>query len=111
MQINGVELEIRMGNAAFAERYESAFQVFKKSRESIAAAGSASGVYRQITGEVEKLFDTIFGEGTYQKIKLDRDELFDNLDAVALLDDESERQIQSRMNKYAPNRAQRRAKK
>ena len=114
MTLKGIELEFKLTKASTAERYENALKAMRARADALREQpmeSLAAGLRAQIT-LVREFVDAVFGEGVYDKLGLDPDELEEHLDVVQSIVDEAgvqTREIQARVNKYTPNRSARRA--
>lgn len=109
MKINGHELEFRLSNAAMAERYEQALAEMRQGCQT-PASGSLAQVIRAQTALVRAFVDRLFGQGTYQALGLDLDELEENLAAMRQIVEESGRQAQAvktQAGRYSPDKVRR----
>lgn len=112
MTINGVELPFKLTNAASAARYEAALAEMREAAESFAknpTESLAENVRRQIS-LVRGFVDRLFGEGTYDKLGADPDDLDESLDIYAQIiadGTEQAKAVQRRNAKYAPERGKR----
>lgn len=115
-EINGVSLELDLGDADVMERYETAFAEMEASEKMLPKDGKASDMIRAYCGVFRELFDKLFGEGTADRLfkgvatsAAAYEEIYysfinfaqDQLDKAAI-------QRAERMSKYKPNRQQRR---
>lgn len=65
---NDVELEIDMEDAEFQERYEKAFETMQEEEKRVKNIGKYSEMTRAYCEMFYHMFDTIFGEGTGDKL-------------------------------------------
>ena len=110
MKINGHEFDFRLTNAATAERYEKALQEMKQRAEQTPKEGSLADIIRWQTAGVKTFVDRLFGEGTYDTLELDPDELDANLAVVQQIVEESGKQakaVKARAGKYSPDKIRR----
>ncbi len=112
---NDVELEVDMEDYDFLQRYEKAFDVMGAQEEKLQKIGAQSEIVKEYCEMFYRLFDNIFGEGT-------GDKLFDGKKNVRLCEKcytdfisecqkgvmEANKRKNAMMNKFKPNRAQRR---
>lgn len=116
MTINGIELELNLLDADTAEQFESAVHNY------IAATAAIKDqhierVPDQIRAQCHAIFDftdAVFGENTHHKIfgeKCDLVQCIDVYEAILNEKRNQEEQFNQRLQKYLPNRAQRRADK
>lgn len=119
-EINGLSLELDLQDADTSERYEKAFEAMQNSENSLPKDGKLSERIRAYCKLFRDLFDSLFGEGTSEKIyagvpdNTDRyDEIYFNfLDFVAEQRNGILQRKTERFAKYRPaNRQQRRAAK
>lgn len=117
-EINGHSLELDLTDADAVERYENAFDDMNAAEKLIPKDGKASERIRACCELFKKLFDTIFGEGTSDKIfegiptsiSAYEEIYYSFLDFARKQFDEDTKQRAARLTKYTPNRQQRRAK-
>lgn len=112
MLVNGIELKINMMSASFTERYEKALLKMQEDAKALSAASLSENIRGQISC-IKAFVDGVFGEGVYQSLKMDDDDLDVNLDLVESIVDETEIQKEKalhRFDKYSPNRSARREK-
>ena len=122
---NGVELEVDLQDADFAERYEKAFQNMEKNEKDLQKAGSNSEIIRGYCKMFNDLFDDIYGPGTSDKLfggKMNAghcDEAYALfLDAARACNEEARQRRSAFSSRYSPqsqivpyqNRQERRAK-
>lgn len=115
---NDVELEIDMEDADFLEKYEKAFDVMGIQEEKLQKTGSQSTIVKEYCNMFYRLFDDIFGEGTGDKLFEGKrntricEECYDSfiVECKRCVQDANKRRT-SMLNKYSPNRAQRRSGK
>lgn len=110
MKINGHDFDFRLTNAATAERYETALREMQQRAEQAPQEGSLAEVIRGQTAMVKTFVDRLFGEGAYDTLGLDPDELDANLAVVQQIVDESGKQaqaIKARAGKYSPDKIRR----
>lgn len=115
--INGVELEIDMEDYDFQKKYEDAFEKMEKEEKELQKIGKKSDITKRYCEMFNHLFDDIFGEGTAEKLFEGKfnarktDEVYEEFISICT---EQAKAAQNRknklVNKYKPNRAQRRAK-
>lgn len=114
MKINGVELEdLEIYDADVAEKYENALEEVDKKAKEAEKETKASAAIRKQCQAVFDFFNTMFGEGTDEKIFGNKTNLIVCLDALEEFKsriDEREDELQKKYNKYSPNRAERRKK-
>lgn len=115
---NGIELEVDMGDADFQEIVENAFEKMHEDEVKILKAGKASAITRSYCQMFYNLYDNIFGAGTGEKLLGEKrnsgvcEECYESfIDLCQKQTTESNAKKARIVNKYAPNRAQRRAKK
>lgn len=65
---NDVELEIDLEDVEFQERYEKAFDDMQEDEQRVKKIGKLSEMTRSYCAMFYRLFDTIFGEGTGDKL-------------------------------------------
>lgn len=113
---NDVELEIDMEDVDFLERYEGAFDNLDIKEKELQKTGKKSEIARGYCGMFYNLFDEIFGPGTGKKLMGEKmnvricEECYDSFIAACqkCVIDANKRQ-NAMINKFKPNRAQRRA--
>lgn len=109
MQIKGVEFNINIMNAGFADKYEKALTEFDEKVKSIQAVSLSQSIREQIAC-VKWFLDTVFGPEVYPVLQLDQEDLDEHLDIVEAIVDETQLQRDRalhRFDKYSPNRSQR----
>lgn len=118
MKINGIELEFNGLNADQMERAEQAIDKVSKEMESLKTGSltRTSQLIRGVCGIVFECFNTIFGDGTDKKVFGDTCDMGKALDAfgqlTAQLKTEGvEKGLNNLIEKYTPNRQQRRTAK
>lgn len=114
MQINGIELEIRLTNASFAGRFEKAVRDLNQAIKGKPAFDDLEAAIRYQCDAVKKFVLGVFGDGVYEKLGVDPEDLDENYQLMEDIMAEAEKQknsIVSKRSKYTPNRAQRRAKR
>lgn len=67
-EINGVQLDIDMGDVAFIERYEKAFNSMETKEAKMPKTGNMTDRAKAFVNIFYELFDDIFGEGTGHKL-------------------------------------------
>ena len=114
---NGIELELDLGDASVAERYEDAFKRLSMNEKLVKKDVSNAEFIRQYCKLYSNLFDDLFGAGTYEKLSGGKTQNINVAHAVyeSFLDFGNKQvkvviENQNRyLGKYSPNRAQRRA--
>lgn len=113
---NDVELEIDMEDYDFLHKYEKAFETMGIKEEELKKIGTQSEIVKEYCDMFYRLFDDIFGSGT-------GDKLFSGKRNVRLCEEcymdfisecqkgvlDANKRKNAMMNKFKPNRAQRRA--
>ena len=113
---NDVELEIDMEDYDFLQKYEKAFETMWIKEEELKKTGTQSEIVKEYCDMFYRLFDDIFGFGT-------GDKLFDGKRNVRLCEEcymdfiyecqkgvfDANKIKNAMMNKFKPNRNQRRA--
>ena len=113
---NDVELEIDMEDYDFLHKYEKAFDAMGVQEEKLQKIGMQSEIVKEYCEMFYRLFDDIFGAGT-------GDKLFGGKKNIRICEEcytsfisecqqsvqEANRRKNAMMNKFKPNRAQRRA--
>ncbi len=118
-EINGVSLKLDLEDADVMERYEDAFEAMSQEEKHLPKDGRPSDRIRAYCNLFRKLYDRIFGTGTADKIFMDlptNAEIYDGvydqfLNFVRKQNEEVTKRRASRLDKYRPNRQQRRAVK
>ena len=121
MIINKIEIKnVDLLDLDVVETYENALELLKSEMHEVEKKGKikASESIRLQCTSVFKLFNTIFGEGTDKKIFGGKTNLRVCLDSMEELitnmndnQKETTKYFKTKIDKYSPNRAQRRAKK
>lgn len=114
---NGIELELDLGDASVAERYEKAFQRMSMNERLVKKDVSNAEFIRQYCKLFHNLFDDLFGPGTYDKLtdgKVENinsaHEVYESFLAFGKAQTDKILDNQNRfLGRYNPNRAQRRA--
>lgn len=113
---NDVELEIDMEDYDFLQKYEMAFAAMEIQEKELQKVGKQAVIVKEYCDMFYKLFDDIFGPGTGEK-------LFDGKKNARICEEcysdfiaecqkgtiEANKRKNAMMNKFKPNRAQRRA--
>lgn len=114
--INGHDLELDMTDADVLDRYEAAFAKMAENEKKMPKDGKASERIRAYCGLFRTLYDDIFGDGAAQKILGDCNnarvvnEIYEQfLEFVSSQRGIIEETQNRLINRYNPNRAQRRA--
>ncbi len=113
LKICNQELELDLFDADTMEKYESAMnKVLKTSKDLKEGSGmsNADGI-REMCGIVKEFFDELFGTGTAEKLFKGKNNLAICMDAFGIVSAEAGKmkgQVNSIVNKYDMNRAQRR---
>ena len=113
---NDVELEIDMEDYDFLQKYEKAFDAMGIKEEKLQKIGSQSEIVKEYCEMFYQLFDDIFGSGTGDKLfggkknvriceECYKDFIFECKKVVQ----EANKRKNAMMNKFKPNREQRRA--
>lgn len=116
-EINGISLPLDLEDVEVMERYENAFDVMTSEEKTIRIDGRASGRIRAYCMLYRNLFDRLFGEGTADKIFAGQpmsaavhEEAYTSLlDFVKAQTAAANDRRNALLNKYRPNRAQKRA--
>lgn len=113
---NDVELEIDVDDADFMERFEKSFEALEKKENALKKSGLQSSILKDYCQMFYDLFDNIFGCGTAEKLfngkknaRICEDCYESFIDECNKCVNEANKRRTSMMNKYKPNRAQRRA--
>lgn len=114
MKINGVELpDLDILDLEVAEKYEKVLNNIKDLGEKVKGLGMVESMRTQCNA-VFDVFNTMFGEGTDKKVFGDKVNLLTCLKAfeeLVMQLNAQKGEVEKLVNKYSPNRAQRRAKK
>lgn len=116
-EINGVSLPLDLEDAEVMERYETAFDAMADEEKTIRIDGRASGRIRAYCMLYRNLFDKLFGDGTSDRIfagkpmsaALHEEAYASLLDFVKTQTAAAVERRNAILNKYQPNRAQKRA--
>lgn len=116
-EINGISLPLDLEDADVMERYENAFEQMSSEEKTIRIDGRASGKIRAYCMLYRNLFDHLFGDGTADRIFAGKpmsaavyEEAY--ADFLAFAKSQTAAAAERRnalLNKYQPNRAQKRA--
>lgn len=118
-EINGLSLELDLGDADVMERYEKAFEEMADTEKLLPKDGKASEKIRAYCNMFRKFFDKIFGSETSEKLfagvpvktSAYEDVYFSFLEFAEKQLADSAKQRAERLSRYRPNRKQRRSKK
>ncbi|WP_018592625.1 DUF6673 family protein [Terrisporobacter glycolicus] len=108
-----IELDFDVYDVDTSEKYEDALKEVIQGNESLEDNASTSQIIREQCKLVFKFFNDIFGEGTDKDVFGDKVNLRICLDALEQVIANANTQVEgmkNRVNKYSPNRAQRRKK-
>lgn len=116
-EINGVSLPLDLDDADVMERVEDAFDAMEQEEKQIPKDGKSSARIRAYCNLFRNLFDNIFGKGTSEQIFKDKPmktEIYDEaygsfLECIRTQKEQAAQSRRERLNKYRPNRRQRRA--
>lgn len=115
---NGVELELDLTDVETVERYEEVINSMDTGMKNIPKDGKQSDILRAYCNLLRGVFDDLFGEGTSEKMfgeKLNATQITEAYeDFLGFVAGQGSKvtDIQNRIvNRYSPNRAQRRANK
>lgn len=114
MNILGVELELDVFDADVVEVCDREFTAVKDqvgNKENYKNMSSADALRFQCRA-INNFFDKVFGEGTAEKIFKGKNNIKEHMEAFATVSDEvasSKDQFNALIEKYSPNRAERRA--
>lgn len=113
--INGFSFELDLQDVESVERYEEAFDKMGEEEKKIPQDGKTSAHLKAYCTMFRHLFDNLFGEGSANKILGEKDntrvatEAYESFLAFAAAQQTPIIEAQNRiMNRYSPNRAQRR---
>lgn len=113
---NDVELEIDMEDYDFLQKYEKAFDAMGVKEEELKKIGTQSEIVKEYCDMFYRLFDDIFGAGTGDKlfngkrnVRLCEECYTDFIDECQKGVLDANKRKNAMMNKFKPNRAQRRA--
>ena len=117
-EYNGIELEVDLQDANFAEKYEDAFQKMSDAEKKLQKDGKNSELIKNYCRMFFSLFDDLYGPGTSEKLFAGKmnagyvDEAYSRfIDAAKRSSIEAAKRRSDFLQKYAPNRAQRRHKR
>lgn len=106
-EINGVQLDIDMGDVAFIERYEKAFEKMEENEAKVPKTGATTDRAKAFVSIFYELFDDIFGEGTGNaifdgkcNIRMCLDAYDDFLEICKSQIDETNKSIAKKYSKY-----------
>ena len=116
-EINGISLPLDLEDAEVMERYEKAFDDMAAEEKTIRIDGRASGRIRAYCMLFRNLFDTLFGTGTAEQIfagkpmsaAVHEEVYMDFLKFVTAQTSAANERRAVLLDKYRPNRAQKRA--
>ena len=115
---NGVEMELDLTDVAVVERYEEVIESMDSGIKNLPKEGKQSEILKAYCMLMKGIFDDLFGEGTSTKMfgeKLNATQITEAYeDFLAFVAAQGSRvtEVQNRIvNRYSPNRAQRRANK
>lgn len=116
--INNVELDVDMEDLDFLERYKKSFADLQENEKSLPRTGDITVIVKSYCDMYYKLFDSLFGDGTADKIFKDKrnirlcEEAYIQLIAAC---SEQVKSLNNRrnvfMNKYNPGASQNRQQK
>lgn len=113
--INGHSFEIDLQDVEATERYEAAFAKMDEEEKNLPQDGKASVRLKAYCAMFRNLFDNLFGHGASDKIFGERDnarvmaEIYENFLDFVSGQQATAVETQNRIiNRYSPNRAQRR---
>lgn len=108
-EINGVQLDIDMGDVAFIERYEKAFEKMEENEAKVPKTGTTTDRAKAFVSIFYELFDDIFGEGTGNaifdgkcNIRMCLDAYDDFLEICKSQIDETNKSMAKKYGKYMP---------
>lgn len=113
MQINGVNLEIKLFDSDFVTKYERAFEHLGSREVEAGQFTSLADAIQFMIGAYRETIDTIYGEGVYDSLGLSKTDYLENRKFMDDYIAESKREskvLREHARQYSPNRAQRRAK-
>ena len=116
-EINGISLPLDLEDVEVMERYENAFDAMTSEEKTIRIDGRASGRIRAYCMLFRNLFDHLFGDGTAEKIfagkpmsaAVHEEVYMDFLKFVTAQTSAANERRAVLLDKYRPNRAQKRA--
>lgn len=116
---NDVELKLDLAEASDAQKYDECFRALDADEKGFSRDLPNYQIIRNYCGLYKKLFDGLFGEGTYEKLSGGRTEninvahdIYDDFLCFARAQSESILDTKNRFTgKYSPNRVQRRSVK
>lgn len=113
---NGKTYELDLGDADVAERYEKAFTILEEKEKQMPKDGTNSARIRAYVALFVELYDLLFYRGAGREI-LPKDSItYANQSYESFLEfankqtEAAQNSIPDMLNKYSPNRAQRRGK-
>ena len=113
---NDVELEVDMEDIDFLERYETAFNNLDVTEKDLVKTGMGSDIARKYCEMIYRLFDDIFGPSTGKRLLGEKmniricEECYTSfIDECQKCVLDADKRRNATMNKFRPNRAQRRA--
>lgn len=116
-KIGVLSLTLDLDDADVMERYENAFDQMAQEEKTIPKDGRTSARLRAYCELYRRLFDRIFGEGTSAQlfdsynVQRHEDAYMQFLDFVRSQKEQTTKARAQRMQRYLPNRAQKRAAK
>lgn len=118
-EINGLSLELDLGDADVMERYEKAFEEMADTEKLLPKDGKASEKIRAYCNVFRRLFDKIFGSGSSEKLfdgvpvktSAYEEVYFSFLEFAEKQLVDYEKQRAQRLSRYIPDRQQRRSDK
>lgn len=118
-EYNGVELQLDLADANDAERYDKSFRELEYNEKTFSHDLPNYQIIRNYCKLYSNLFDSLFGEGTYEKLSGGKTEninvahdIYDSFLCFAREQTDKILDVKNRFTgKYSPNRAQRRAAK
>ena len=114
LKINDVELELDLMDADMAEKYEKAYKKMQRDVANIPKNLSLADSIRKQCQLIFTFFDEAFREGTSKKIFGNKTNLRECIKAVETLIDHVNKDVEEAnkiINKYSPNRVERRNSK
>lgn len=116
-EINGISLPLDLEDVEVMERYENAFDAMTSEEKTIRIDGRASGRIRAYCMLFRNLFDHLFGDGTAEKIfagkpmsaAVHEEVYMDFLKFVTAQTSAANERRAVLLDRYRPNRAQKRA--
>ena len=115
MKIRNIEVDFDFLDADDVERFENeSKRVVEECRNKAKSLMNCSEVIREECNIIENFFDNVFGKGISEKIFNGKKNLNDHIKAfedIVKMKNEQQRDLQTTLDRYQPNREQRRYNK